>query len=242
MNGRLILGVIVFLAVVAIVLPQTVSLFVGQHDWYDINPSGNQIPCQKCHADVFQELANQKGNKTHIKWGNSTKADEDDCRACHQAIDEISYAKGDGDLIRTNTTGEWAAHAASTVACMYCHDGYQGTGAPIAGGFGLSNLTDDTGRLAAHKDFVASANSSSDILLDENEACVACHTHVAVKINFTHYGAMEFDVNYDTSSGKYLTSNYRINTSTAVTNVIWGNASGSGWVNQYPGSNLWPGQ
>ncbi len=232
MNGRLILGVIVFLAVVAIVLPQTVSLFVGQHDWYDIDAAGNQIPCQKCHADVFQEL-----NNSPYHLGGNGVADEDDCRFCHQANASITYASGDGASAQAGLE----AHAASTIECMYCH-GDQGSGAPVAGGFGLSNLANDTGAFAAHKDFVDSAATSSTLLLDENEACIACHTHVAVKINFTHYGAMEFDVNYNTLTGAYETSNYRINTSTAVTNVIWGNASGSGWVNQYPGSNLWPGQ
>jgi len=236
MDGRLILGVIVFLAVVALVLPPTVSLFVGQHNWYNIDAAGNQIPCQKCHADVFEEL-NSSGSDYHKNWGTSGVADEDDCRGCHQANTSITYASGDG----TSAQPGLQAHAASTIACMYCH-GNQSTGAPVAGGFGLSNLANDTGAYAAHKDFVVSAGTNSNILLDENEACIACHTHVAVKINFTHYGAMEFDVNYNTQTGAYETSNYSINTSTAVTNVIWGNASGNGWVNTYPGSSNWPGQ
>jgi len=234
MNGRFILGVIVFLAVVAVVLPPTVSLFVGQHNWYDIDATGNQIPCQKCHADVYEEL-NQ--SPYHLGWGTAGVADEDDCRGCHQANASITYAKGDG----TGATAGLEAHAASTIQCMYCH-GDQASGAPVAGGFGLSNLANDTGAFAAHKDFVDSAALNSTLLLDENEACIACHTHVAVKINFTHYGAMEFDVNWNSALGQYQTTNYKINTSTAVTNVIWGNASGSGWVNQYPGSNNWPGQ
>ena len=237
MNGRLILGIIVFLAVVAIVLPPTVSLFLGQHNWYDIDAAGNQIPCQKCHADVYEEL-NNSGSDYHKNWGTPGVADEDDCRGCHQANASITYASGDG----TSATAGLQAHAASTIACMYCH-GDQASGAPVAGGFGLSNLANDTGAYAAHKDFVDSAGLNSDILLDENEACIACHTHVAVKINFTHYRAMEFDVNYNTLTGDYETSNYKINTSTAVTNVIWGNASGSGWVGAYSntGGN-WPGQ
>lgn len=241
MNGRLILGAIVFLAVGVLVLPPTVSLFVGQHDWYDIDAQGNQIPCQKCHADVFQELNN---NPYHKIWGNSSIADEDDCRGCHQANASIQYAKGE-----INQPG-LQAHAASTIECMYCHDEKQIAGAPVAGGFGLTAYTDvngsDTGAYAAHADFVTSAGTASDILLAENEACIACHTHVAVKINFTHYGAMEFDVTWDPLAngglGAYATSNYSINTSTKVVNVIWGNATGTGWVNTYPGSANWPGQ
>lgn len=238
MNGRLVLGTIVFLAVGVLVLPPTVSLFVGQHDWYDIDATGNQIPCQKCHADVFAELNN---SPYHKGWGTSGVADEDDCRGCHQANQSIAYASGTTNGPTDNTL-EWGAHAASTIECMYCHDQKQVGGAPVAGGFGISGLANDTGSLAAHFDFVSSADLGSDVLLAENEACIACHTHVAVKINFTHYGAMEFDVNWDTGLQQYATSNYTINTSTAVVNVIWGNATGQGWVNTYPGSANWPGQ
>lgn len=233
MNGRLLVAGIVFLAVGILVLPPTVSLFVGQHYWYDIDATGNQIPCQKCHADVYEELNN---SPYHIGQGTPGVADEDDCRFCHQANASITYASGDG----TYTEG-LQAHAASTIECMYCH-GDTATGAPVAGGFGLSNAAGDTGTYAAHKDFVDSAALLGDILLDENEACIACHTHVAVKINFTHYGAMEFDVNWDSILQQYATSNYKINTSTGVVNFIWGNASGTGWVNTYPGSANWPGQ
>ena len=234
MTGKLILAAVVLLAIGVLVLPSTVSLFVGQHQWYDIDPSGNQIPCQKCHADVFAELNN---SPYHINQGTPGVADEQDCIFCHQANTSITYASGDGTSARAGLE----AHAASTIECMYCH-GDTGTGAPVAGGFGLSNLANDTGAYAAHKDFVDSAALNSDILLAENEACIACHTHVAVKINFTHYGAMEFDVVWDETLGMYATRNYSINTSTKVVNVIWGNATGSGWVNTYPGSNLWPGQ
>jgi len=233
MNGKIALIVVLLLAIGVLVLPSTVSLFAGQHYWYDIDPSGNQIPCQKCHADVFEELNN---SPYHLGQGTPGVADEQDCTYCHQANTSITYASGDG----TSAQAGLEAHAASTIACMYCH-GQQAIGAPIAGGFGLSDLTNDTGAYAAHKDFVDSASLLSDILLDENEACVACHTHVAVKINFTHYKAMDFDVNWDETLGMYATSNYTINTSTKVINVIWGNTTGSGFTS-YPGSTLWPGQ
>jgi|Deesub1362A_J573_1020465.scaffolds.fasta_scaffold00267_43 hypothetical protein len=217
--GRLALLIVVVLALGFLVLPSTVSLFAGQHDWYDIDTAGNQIPCQKCHADIYVEL---NGSPYHKGWGTSnTTADEGDCVACHQANTSITYANG-----TTNQPGT-GAHAAATIACMYCH-GDSTTGAPVAGGFGLSNLANDTGTYAAHFDFVSTANSSSTILLDENEACIACHTHVAVKINFTHYKALEFDVTWNTTSSAYETSNYAINTSTGTVYTIWGNANGDG--------------
>jgi len=46
------------IAVVAVglfALPSTVSLFSGQHRWYNISGTGNEIPCIKCHADIYDE-------------------------------------------------------------------------------------------------------------------------------------------------------------------------------------------
>jgi len=231
MNGKIALIVVVLLAIGVLVLPSTVSLFAGQHYWYDIESSGNQIPCQKCHADVYEEL-----NQSNYHLGANSVADEDDCRFCHQANTSITYASGD-----TPYTAGVEAHAASTISCAYCHLDPGVSGAPPAGGFGLADSTfyaNDSGTYAAHLDFVTSAATDS-LLEDSNEACIACHTHVAVKINFTHYKAMEFDVNWDTLLSQYATSNYSINTSTQVVNTIWGNQSGSGWTS-YPGSANWP--
>ncbi len=56
---------------------------------------------------------------------------------------------------------------------------------PPAGGFGLTTNTSDTGEMAAHKTFVMEAISNLD-MEDANEACIACHTHTSVKINWTH--------------------------------------------------------
>jgi len=237
MSGKIALVIVLLLAIGVLVLPSTVSLFAGQHYWYDLEAQGNQVPCQKCHADVFEELNN---SPYHLGQGTPGVADEQDCTFCHQANTSITYASADGAGAQM---GE-QAHAASTIQCMYCH-GNQAIGAPLAGGFGLTGLANDTGTYAAHSDFVQSAAFSEPNtgevwpLLGENEACIACHTHVAVKINFTHYKAMEFNVSFDTASNMYSASGFKINTSTEVTNTIWGNATGSGWTS-YPGSAKWP--
>ena len=227
--GRLVLALIVILALGILVLPSTVSLFSGQHYWYDIDAAGNQIPCQKCHADIYEEL-NQ--SKYHVNQGTTGVADEQDCVFCHQANTSIAYANGTNSGA-SNSTLPWGAHAASTISCGYCHFD-SSTGAPVAGGFGLSDLANDTGTYAAHLDFVTSA-ATSTLLEDSNEACIACHTHVAVKIRFEHYKAMEFNVTWNGS--QYVTSGYKINTSTNVTNVIWGNSTGYGNTSYWSG---WP--
>jgi len=247
--GRVVLGMVVLLAVGVMVLPSTVSLFAGQHNWYNISAAGNQIPCEKCHADIKTELSN---SAVHESFS---------CADCHRANASITYASGPA------TAGK-EAHAASTVACMLCHQ-FNSSGAyvnetaigipPIAGGFNVSgasgyetgpnavyNYTNSSapGLLAAHNDFVKDAINSS-FMEDSNEACIACHTHVAVQVNFTHYKAMEFNVSINnawlsgTSIIKWNVNGFRVNTSTAVTYTIWGNATGNGTTTY--GSIDWPG-
>jgi hypothetical protein len=46
-------------AIVAIgifALPSSVSLFSGQHTWYDLSGDGNDVPCEKCHAEIKDEM------------------------------------------------------------------------------------------------------------------------------------------------------------------------------------------
>jgi len=57
MNGNKI--VLILIAVVAMgifALPSTVSLFSGQHTWYDISGIPNDVPCEKCHAEIAGEM------------------------------------------------------------------------------------------------------------------------------------------------------------------------------------------
>lgn len=79
--------------------PQAVALFQGGHIWYD----KDNIPCQKCHADVFAQL---DGSAHHQDIGSAygMTSYEGECRACHQV-------------------GDWEenAHMAVTPLCVSCH-------------------------------------------------------------------------------------------------------------------------
>ena len=252
MIGRTILTIVITLAIGVLVLPSTVSLFAGQHYWYDINARGNDIPCEKCHADVYEEL---KNNPYH---------EELTCDLCHRAIN-ISYASGYYN--GPDMSYEWGAHAASTVSCLVCHSGRDsGEGnlhehhevvadcsvchspsptdyPPIAGGFGVTGQADDTGIYAAHRKFVLEAKNSS-MMMSANEACIACHTHVAVKIKWNHSRSLEFNIGFGdpitTANGphNWTISNWSINgTATAI---VWGNTTGNGSTNY--GAIQWPGK
>ncbi len=264
MKAKIMLLTVALLAVGTVVMPQTVSLFAGQHWWYNISGNGNQIPCQKCHADIYEEMRLQIGPHT----GESGYVFQ--CQLCHRtAFNGYTYATVNGSSITNYYPGK-QAHAASTVRCLTCHGAYANLAhingynalspgssticyechtnkfkvAPdyvLAGGFGLTSMPGDTGSMAAHEMFVLEAKNDST-LKGANEACVACHTHVAVKINWRHKRSLEFDVNITNpvtlGNGvhNWSVTNWKVNGTAIAT--VWGNASGGGNVS-YNG-NVWP--
>ncbi len=250
---------IAVLAVGIFALPSTISMFGGQHNWYDLGPDGNQVPCIKCHGDVYDEY--KAGGVHHMLGGSSTSNGTGDisnpdeaCMYCHRSNSSIVYASGDG----AGATLGQQAHAASTVACMLCHEYNASFDAPsnvssgmggfFAGGFGdMSGLSspfnytnssvNDAGDAAAHNEFIKGAINGT-LMEDSNEACIACHTHVAIDINWTKEYNMYLEVGYDgsnwtcnnfTSEGTYNVTTYgNMSGGTAwsdVTEVKWQNGT-----------------
>jgi len=135
MDGQKV--VLIATAIVALgifVMPSTVSLFSGQHYWYNISDGGNEVPCEKCHADIAEEMKQIAGPHTGETGHGRFKCDychrtfdlNDYDRAPSQNINQsifsryyYTYASGDG----TGAQPGVEAHAASTVPCMYCHSG-----------------------------------------------------------------------------------------------------------------------
>ena len=249
--------VLIMLAVFAIGIfasPSTIAMFGGQHNWYDLGPDGNDVPCEKCHADIYDEM--NQYYSPHRTY---------QCSHCHRIYgfggENYVYAKGDN-------SGSWPgqeAHAASTVECMECHDlnwykrppvehhmndpayatcGWGGppegprnchapprTGWNIdqirAGGFGITSnqapvaWSSDTGNTSAHRPFVLDAINST--LMDgTNEACITCHTHTAIDINWSHKYKMSLAA--DGSSGDWVVENFIAEGTYNVT--TYGNMSG----------------
>ena len=145
MDGQKV--VLIATAIVALgifVMPSTVSLFSGQHYWYNISGGGNEVPCEKCHADIAAEMDALVGPHTgetgygRLKCGychrtfkieegdtdsstNETKGYDqyDDVNTSLEAQYLYTYASGDG----SGATPGKQSHAASTIPCMYCHSG-----------------------------------------------------------------------------------------------------------------------
>ena len=315
---KLLLITVILAATGLVILPNTVSLFAGQHYWYDLSGTagdiGGQVPCEKCHADVAEEMG--AGVGPHM---NETGYGRFECEYCHRTfwleesddVNQTIYNKYHHTYAAVKQSYEQyepgkEAHAASTVPCMYCHSGAEwgwyhsytftgkscschgtadggdpyyyhgdrfftgcskddpdcpvpateevpgecikchGTGPPIyippAGGFNLTANTADTGSLAAHKAFVLEA-IKDNTLTDANEACIACHTAVPVKINWTHARSIEFNITLgDTMITPYGPHNWSITNwkpnGTAWV-IVYGNTTGAGATNL---SNImWPG-
>ena len=311
MREKLVLVVTAVVAIGIFALPSTISLFAGQHAWYNISDVGNEVPCEKCHADIAEEMKKITGPHT-----GETGHERFKCDYCHRTFDlndygdnpsqninqsifsryYYTYASGDG----TGAQPGVEAHAASTVPCMYCHSGedsgfvadycshtftnkacwchgpydggdphyyhgdrfYTGTSdddpgecikchltgnasvrssiyVPPAGGFNLTANSSDTGKLAAHKAFVFDAIGNPD-MEDANEACIACHTGIPVRITWTHAYSLEFNASYDRGlllpPTHFNTSNY--NTNGTVVAVSYGNWSGGANVGDWPSGNI----
>ena len=238
-NRKIALILVAIIAVGIFALPSTLAMFGGQHSWYDLSPEGNQVPCEKCHADISSEMGLSGAHKNLS------------CEHCHRTDAAVGYYAGDWDGDVDSGTG---AHAASTEDCMICHDGEDGDTdfthynipstpnnencikchpstfgsdggiyPPTAGGFGISSDPDDSGTYAAHLAFVlGSKDENSSLMVGTNEACLACHTHVAIDINWTHRYKMSLDA--DGSGGNWTVDNFFTEGTYNVT--TYGNMSG----------------
>jgi len=55
-TARKTMVMIALIGVGLFALPQTTALLTGQHSFINIDATGNQIDCVKCHGDVQVEL------------------------------------------------------------------------------------------------------------------------------------------------------------------------------------------
>lgn len=123
MNLKIILLFVAVFAIGTVVLPETVSMFAGQHNFYDTIPSGNGVPCEKCHADINVELS-QPGSVNTVHKGQG-------CISCHICIDchDGSFGRDARGIFASNDAhNKFASGAnasqlmkASNEACIACH-------------------------------------------------------------------------------------------------------------------------
>ena len=204
-SNKLVLVAVAIVAVGIFALPSTVSLFSGQHTWYNLNEQGNQLPCTKCHQDIQDEMMSTGVNGNGVHTTLNGTAGSSSC-LCHR-VTGTGVADGNG---AGNSNPGTEAHAAAAIACMLCHENNTRTGGeyPFAGGFNQSAVYEKTGvseeynyswgpggtggEHAAHNAFINQAINNS-LMEDSNEACIACHTRVGVNITWTKNENLEFD-------------------------------------------------
>ncbi len=178
MTSKLMLIGIGIAAAGLFALPQTLALFAGQHDFYEVSrdPGNLGVPCAKCHGDVYAELS---GSDVHSQVR---------CEDCHVLALTFKGAKVGGNV---------DIHAAAAPACLDCHDGkltsaqwHNFTEPPLtcadchvdAAKPTFGNATSILyGANESHTEFASNASSAA-LLKGANEACVGCHTHVNVEI------------------------------------------------------------
>ena len=102
LNSKFSLALIALVGVGVFALPSTMALFAGQHSFYNIDATGNQIPCTKCHGDVKAELSSGSSAVTGTKGPHAAFK----CEYCHRA--ENGFASGDdayAKITYSNATG-----------------------------------------------------------------------------------------------------------------------------------------
>jgi len=100
MNAKTTMVLIALIGVGLFALPQTTALFAGQHSFVNIDATGNQIECVKCHGDVQAEL----GSSASLKTGTAGPHATFKCEYCHRI--EAGAASGDNAYaIVTYTNG-----------------------------------------------------------------------------------------------------------------------------------------
>jgi hypothetical protein len=219
--NKLVLLIIAVVAIGIFALPSTVSLFSGQHTWYALGDTGNQLPCEKCHSDIDDEMVSGD-NGVHTTLAGPGC----DCHRVNTTLTRLGTGVASGDT--TGSTPGTTSHAAETIACMVCHE--SGTSFPFAGGFNQSaieasagtstlyyyNASDGTGgEHAAHNAFIGQAINNT-LMEDSNEACIACHTRIGVNITWTKNEYLEFTAGED-ELGNWTVENFAAGGSNVTT-------------------------
>lgn len=215
-------------AVIAIglfVLPNTMSMFVGQHRWYSVRTASGQYDmCERCHlAEVGEWKAN---TGAHASYKNTYEANTG-C-FCHQinetrleswintsGIADYGYEffneTGDLDGSAASFKAGWRSnstpHAATTVFCIDCHLN------------ATAQLTKDT---EAHKAFFEQTTQAgfTNPSVTNNTPCMACHTMVGLNITMSRlYGGLIINATHGADYN--WTVNVTLNTTRTNTSSYW---------------------
>ena len=219
-KGIFLLGFAV-LAIGIFVLPSTMSMFVGQHNWYSVQTeSQRDTVCQRCHLAEYNEFAANQG--AHKTFKDEELDDSAGCVMCHSvnvttldswginvtSLSEMEHFNLSGAKDAANYSAAWrntsSPHAAITVDCVDCH-------------WNASQqlLNDNEAHTAFYQSTINGsdpfiANGSTDVS-NPSAACIACHTHTSLNITFVRAIGMNITANHTT--GDWNMSTFEVNSS-----------------------------
>lgn len=199
MNSKIFLLTVAVAAVGLFAMPNSLSLFAGQHTF----DNGTNVRCEKCHQDIYEEMS--ASGRYGISTAHVDTPKLKECQGCHRTgdIDSIPIAKfsdGSRDYSGnyTQNVAEKGAHAAVTMECTGCH-----TGVPAElldsdeahGPFYNESITNNSAP--------DGAKNNGTVLKGANEACVGCHTHTNINATWRRSVGMDL-LAYENSSGAYI--------------------------------------
>jgi hypothetical protein len=96
-SGNILLLMLGFISLAIFAVPDTSSLFVGQHNYYD------QAECERCHASEYNEIwSNSSAKDAHIAAANNTNY------TTYIAIGGKNYSRYEGTIYTVeNETWTW---------------------------------------------------------------------------------------------------------------------------------------
>ena len=221
MNNKIILLSMAVVATGLFAMPSTLSLFAGQHNF--VGP--DQIQCKKCHQDIYDAIQqnyfhNNLGN-TSLAWNDPSNSNAlGQCVGCHRVNDAGTNVTGipaNGNNY-TNLTpgglGYGSTHTmVVTLECVECHD-------QVLGAFANSSEVHQdyyNSALAQGKGNATVTGSNAVPLKGANAACVGCHTHTVVTLNWTRPTGYIVNITENATGAFNLT--FSMNTTSTQTNI-----------------------
>lgn len=115
MNAKITLVFIALIGAGLFALPQTTALFAGQHGFVNIDPTGNQIDCIKCHGDIQAELQSEHSTATGTDGPHAAMK----CEFCHRL--QVGLSSGDSAyaIVEYQGTAKYISNGTNVTARRY---------------------------------------------------------------------------------------------------------------------------
>ena len=188
MDGKGILLIMSVVAVGMFVLPSSLALYTGSHDFY----GAEEVDCGKCHSGAAgdQIAASIMNGSAHLTLT---------CKDCHYGDGGTVGGRFAVDVEGNKTAGyDVTAHAAGvTVNCIDCHSyPYPTSTKDTVGATDYVNVSYELGLVgAAHKMLTVNTTADNGGLKDNDAACIACHSRAVVSLAGSSLG------NHNASTG-----------------------------------------